>query len=291
VLVRATSCATLSRHADPPQYACTPRFPSDRWSVRDALVTVARYGWRSLEPWVCATRSVLMRWLAMPPHAIGSTGVVRCRPNPAVPRPYRDPTTTTRLGVQEIHTTASRPVRKGRCRPSSREHPSPRRGRHCYRRWAPCSAYCRDRLIASRLPSCTARACTPVWRPDRMARSPENGFQRPPPSSHRRAPRSACSPGQLTFPGPPLGHREATRATHVWLRHHFSAAAARRPNQVSQSSTGTSNCSQVPLDAHPRPHITAGEPPPPPRAPLWGIFVLRDLAVKFEGMVVKIQSS
>jgi hypothetical protein len=148
----------------PPQYAGMPRSPSNAgpcmvpwslwqgtvdavtvpWSLRPVpRVPSSRAGWRRrLTP--------LARW---PPHVAAHT---------PPPRPYRDPTTTTRLGAQEVHTTASHPVIKGRCRPSSREHLSPRRGRHCCRHLAPCSAYCRDLLIASSLPSCTVRACTPV---------------------------------------------------------------------------------------------------------------------------------
>jgi hypothetical protein len=45
---RATSRATPSRCTDPPPGARTPRPASDRRSVRGVLVTVARYGWRSL---------------------------------------------------------------------------------------------------------------------------------------------------------------------------------------------------------------------------------------------------
>jgi hypothetical protein len=104
-----------------------------------------------------------------------------------------------------------------------------------------CSARCRGRLNASSFPSCTARACTPALWPDQTVYTPEHEFQRLPLSSHRRAPRSACSPGQPTILGPPLGHREATRATHCStpplsspelkhprLRHHRSTAAARK---------------------------------------------------------------
>jgi hypothetical protein len=115
----------------------------------------------------------------------------------------------------------------------------------------------------------------------------------------RRAPLSARSLSQPTVSAPPLGHREATRATR-WPapplsslefecprpRNHRSAAAARRwhfrPSHHRQSREGELNRASVPYVYLCRAHIVGSEPAPPPRLPLWGILVFEGLVVRFE---------
>jgi hypothetical protein len=90
----------------------------------------------------------------------------------------------------------------------------PRRGHHCRRQRAPCSSRACCNLSTPRASPHTQRACTPACCLGRITCSPEYGFQWPPPSSRWQVPLSTCSPGQSTLPGPPLGRREANRATH-----------------------------------------------------------------------------
>jgi hypothetical protein len=59
----------------------------------------------------------------------------------------------------------------------------------------------------------TQRACTPTCFPGRSTCSPDYGSQRPPHCRRRQALLSARPSSQPTIPVPPLGPREATRAT------------------------------------------------------------------------------
>jgi hypothetical protein len=89
----------------------------------------------------------------------------------------------------------------------------PRRGHHYRRRRAPCSARALCRPSAPKASSRTQRAYTPACCLGRSTCSPDYGSRRPPHCHRRRAPLSARSPSQPTISAPPLGPREATRAT------------------------------------------------------------------------------
>jgi hypothetical protein len=112
----------------------------------------------------------------------------------------------------------------------------------------------------------------------RAACAPEHKLLRPPPRSLRRAPLPAWAPSQPTFPGPPLGHMEATRAAHCWApplflpeselsrpRRHCSAAATcrwhLRPIHRHQSREGNVNLTLVPFVCLHRAHIAGGDLP------------------------------
>jgi hypothetical protein len=174
---------------------------------------------------VCA-----LRFLVPVCDVYGSTAKPRSACTPATPRRPRA-VIGQRLSHAAAHTlpylshtavltdtllTLARKERPNRLAPaikasppfSSRVNAEPRHGRLCRRRRAPSTACFRRCLNAPNPSSHTPRAYARMSFLGRAACAPEHELQRPPPSSRRQAPRSACSPGQPTLPGPPLGHRK-----------------------------------------------------------------------------------
>jgi hypothetical protein len=150
--------------------------------------------------------------------------------------------------------------------------------------------------------SCTTWAYTRACWPNQTAYSPEPELPRPPPDHHCRARLSADSPSPGTHLAPPLGHMEATRATHCWApplssppsepprpRRFCSAAAARRPGRTSTTNRSRVRPIALPARLFASPCLTlppASAPPPSgygggkPRAQLWTFKNSRGLCAK-----------
>jgi hypothetical protein len=127
----------------------------------------------------------------------------------------------------------------------------------------------------------------PACGPIQATSSPELESPQPSPSSRRRAPSSACSPGKPTLSGPPLGRREANRATHCAAPSlsspeseqprtlsSVSVVPARRSNPYppirGQQTLGEWNRASGLFVCQPRSTSPPVSLPTPPRVPLWG---------------------